>query len=212
MCAEGWTYRACHAELCGALICPSRGRRVLRGAFTPLPPDRRAHPSGKDALVRRPARLDREEEGSSLVEMSVSLPIMLVLAMGMLTFGLALNNYLQLTMAVGNAVRQVAISQSLSSSDPCATGWSAISGTRLTSANIAVTYTFLSSTGSSLASYPFSAGATNTCTAAGNTTTGYMNVGNSITVTATYPCDLTVYGVNYAPGCQLSASLTEAIQ
>jgi hypothetical protein len=30
-----------------------------------------------------------------------------------------------------------------------------------------------------------------------------------VTVTATYPCDLSVYGVNFAPSCTLSATVTE---
>ena len=31
-------------------------------------------------------------------------------------------------------------------------------------------------------------------------------------VTATYPCNLSVYGISYAPGCTLTAQITEVVQ
>jgi hypothetical protein len=46
----------------------------------------------------------------------------------------------------------------------------------------------------------------------GNTCSGSqanLVQGGPITVGASYPCDLVVYGINFATGCQLQAQVTE---
>jgi hypothetical protein len=39
-----------------------------------------------------------------------------------------------------------------------------------------------------------------------------MIQGDQAKITATYPCDLSVMGINFLPNCTLSASATEAIE
>jgi hypothetical protein len=39
-----------------------------------------------------------------------------------------------------------------------------------------------------------------------------LNAADPATLSATYPCDLTVLGINFAPGCRLSATATESVQ
>jgi hypothetical protein len=54
------------------------------------------------------------------------------------------------------------------------------------------------------------------CSNPGNSTTqgaaGNLVQGTGAKVTATYPCNLSVYGVNYAPSCTMTAQTTELIQ
>lgn len=76
-------------------------------------------------------RLRNEESASALVEFTMILPILVMIMVGILTFGLTLNNYLELTQAVNNAARQISVSRSFyatpgityggsSYTDPCA--------------------------------------------------------------------------------------------
>jgi len=70
--------------------------------------------------------------GSPLVEFALVLPIMMLLITGLAAFGIAFNNYLVLTNAVGAAARAVALSPGMNSSgtspDPCAAGYAALIG------------------------------------------------------------------------------------
>jgi hypothetical protein len=52
------------------------------------------------------------------------------------------------------------------------------------------------------------AASTITCTGG----TAYLLQATSASIVATYPCNLTIYGVNYAPSCKLHASVTELMQ
>ena len=60
------------------------------------------------------------DEGGTLVETAVTLPILLLIITGIFAFGIALNNYLELTDAVGISARTLAISRG-QTTDPCAT-------------------------------------------------------------------------------------------
>ena len=53
------------------------------------------------------------EQGSALVEFALILPMMLLLTTGILVFGVAMNNYLQLTNAVSIGARTLAVNGSL---------------------------------------------------------------------------------------------------
>jgi hypothetical protein len=60
------------------------------------------------------------EQGGALVEFALLLPILLLLTTGIMVFGVAMNNYLQLTNAVSIGARNLAISAGITL-DPCAT-------------------------------------------------------------------------------------------
>jgi Flp pilus assembly protein TadG len=138
------------------------------------------------------------EDGQAIIEFAVTLPILLLLVTGILTFGLALNNYVMLNNATDTGARALAISRG-QSTDPCATTVSAIYNAApiLKQSNYTFAFTVNGTryTGTS-------------CTGA----TTNMVQGGQAQVTVSYPCSLAVFGVNYAPGCSLQAQTTELIQ
>jgi Flp pilus assembly protein TadG len=138
-----------------------------------------------------------DEQGSSVVELAVVLPVLLMIVMGIFTFGVALNNSLMLTHAVSNGAQLLAISRG-QTADPCATAVAAVSSAAplLTQT---ITYTFVLN-GTTYSGTSCTAGAAN------------LLQGTQASVSATYPCNLTVYGVNYAPSCNLSAQTSELVQ
>lgn len=146
----------------------------------------------------------RGQEGSSLIEFAVCLPVLLLILTGTFAFGIALNNYLMLTNATTIGAQQLSISRG-QTTDPCATTVSAVvaASPLLKSANI--TYAFVlngvSYSGTSCSSTSTTTGA------AGN-----LVQGAAAKVTITYPCNLAVYGANIVPNCNLKAQLTELIQ
>ena len=72
------------------------------------------------------ARLrSRNERGQSLVEFALCLPLLMLLVTGMITFGIALHDYLEMTDAVSVGARLVAISRG-QTTDPCATSATAV--------------------------------------------------------------------------------------
>jgi Flp pilus assembly protein TadG len=153
-------------------------------------------------LVR--AHLCTNNEGGALVEFAVVLPILLLTLMGIFTFGIAMNNYSELTESVNNGARVLAINRG-QTTDPCALTVAAIYAAAPTLAQTKFVFTFV------LDGTTY----TGTSCSSSSTTTGaaaYLVQGKSAEVTATYPCNLTVYGVNYAPGCTLRAQTTEIVQ
>lgn len=149
------------------------------------------------------------EEGGALAEFAIVLPLLMLVMTGILTFGLALNNYLQLTEAVGIGAQALSVSRG-NTTDPCNTVSSAVYGAApyLVSTSISFTTKIYTSSSSSTSYSGASCSSSSTSTgAAGNLTQGQAAV-----VTATYPCSLAVFGVNYAPTCNLTAQVTEIIQ
>ena len=150
------------------------------------------------------------DEGGALVEMAVVLPVFLTILTGIFTAGIAMNNFQILTNAVNVGGTQLQQLRNMSAaSDPCAAVGSAVTA--------AAPYLNASGTSGiqltvSLDNGAYSEGP---AAASGISCTGgssYLLQATSATVTATYPCNLTIYGVNYAPNCQLHASVTELVQ
>jgi Flp pilus assembly protein TadG len=145
------------------------------------------------------------EQGSALVEMALILPMLLLLTTGMLVFGVAMNNYLQLTHAVNVAARTVSLhghdaGASSDIPDPCATASAAVMSAApgLTPANMTFSFSFNGIPASSTS-----------CTSAAANLVSHTNV----TVTATYPLNLSVYGkVFNQSNAVLQASATELVQ
>ena len=145
-----------------------------------------------------------EDSGQAAVELALCLPILLLVVMGILTFGLAINNYIMLTDATGVGARAMAISRG-QTTDPCSTASAAIYAAAPLLTPDSLTFTFnlngTTYTGASCSS--------------GSTTTGaasHLVQGLPAKVTVTYPCVLQVYGTDYAPGCSLQAQTTELVQ
>jgi Flp pilus assembly protein TadG len=160
----------------------------------------------------RSLRLARAEQGGSLVEFALVLPVMLLLVTGFTTFGLALNNYLELTEATGIGAQQLAILRG-NTTDPCAQAAAAVEGTVSNLAPASMTFVFVLN-GTTYPSSGSYTGTTASCSSSSPTTgaAGNLVQGQSATMTVTYPCSLAVYGINYAPTCNLTAKVTEIVQ
>ena len=144
------------------------------------------------------------DDGQSLVEFALCLPILLVIVTGVLSFGIAINNFLLLTDGTNVAARQLAISRG-NTTDPCALTSTALTtaAPTLKAASFSLTLVLNGTTytGNSCSSASTSTGA------AGN-----MVQGTTAKVTATYPCSLTLYGVSIASSCTLAAQTAELVQ
>jgi Flp pilus assembly protein TadG len=137
-----------------------------------------------------------KERGGALVEFTLVMPFLLLVATGMAAFGMALHNDLVLTNAVNTGAQALAFSRG-QTSDPCATAYSAISSAA-PSLTSGLSLSFVIN-GSSYA-------ATTSCTAGA----AGMVQGASAQVTGTYPCALGVFGESFT--CALKSQITEIIQ
>lgn len=159
-------------------------------------------------------RVAFREDGNALVEFALVAPVMLMIMMGIIVIGSTMSNYLQLIEATSTAARTIAVSRS-NTLDPCNTVASAVSGGAplLNSANLTYTLVLNSSLGATLGRYGPTKG-TLSCSSASYTSgaPSYLQQGGSASVTVTYPCNLSIYGKNYWPGCTLQAQTTEMIQ
>jgi Flp pilus assembly protein TadG len=144
-------------------------------------------------------RLRRDRGGSPAVEFALIAPLLCMLMFGITQFGIALNNDVELTEAVRTGARNFAISRATSAATPYSTTVSAIdtSASGLTAANITVS---TSVNGTACTS-------DSTCSTALSTAAG-----ETAAVTATYPCNLTVMSVNFAPGCTLSSRTSDLVE
>jgi len=138
-----------------------------------------------------------EEQGSTLVEMALTLPALLMVLTAICTFGIAFNNELTLTSAVGAGAQYLQLIRS-TSSDPCADTLTAIENAApsLAPSKISITVTMNGAT---------PAQSNNSCAGAQSD----LVQGEPVTVSATYPCALAIYGSALANTCQLSAKVTE---
>jgi Flp pilus assembly protein TadG len=146
------------------------------------------------ALLR--SRLRPAEEGGALVEIALVLPILATLVLGIFSVGVMFMNYLDLTEATGAGAQYLQLIRT-STSDPCGDTFTAIKNAApgLVSASVNLNFT-LNGTPVSGTSCP------------GDQSD--LEAGQPVSVTATYPCNLSIYGVNFAPsGCTLSATATE---
>ena len=145
-----------------------------------------------------------DQQGQSVVEIALTMPILLLVVTGITTFGIAMTNYVQLTEATNVGGRALAISRN-EVVDPCATAASAVQGAAPLLKSASLSYTFVlngaSFSGSTCNSPSVNSGAA-----------GDLVQGQPATITVTYPCVLRVYGANYAPNCFLTAKTTELVQ
>jgi Flp pilus assembly protein TadG len=140
----------------------------------------------------------RRERGQSLIEFTLVMPMMFVLVTGMLSFGIAMHDFLVLTNGV-NAGAQLLAESRGQTTDPCATAYGAIhsAAPSLNTSNLTLNFVINGT------SYP----ATTSCpTGASN-----MVEGTTAQVGASYPCKLGVYGLA-VPSCSLATQTAELIQ
>jgi Flp pilus assembly protein TadG len=137
------------------------------------------------------------EEGGALIEVALTVPVLLGVLTGIITFGMAYSNQLTLTQATGAAGQYLSTIRT-STTDPCADTFKAFKNAApaldSTQINMIVTMNGTTPTQTS-----------ESCS--GKQT--LLVQGTPVTVYATYPCNLGVYGVKFAAGCQISAKVTE---
>lgn len=135
-------------------------------------------------------RRRRRESGQAMVEFALVLPVLLIVLLAILRFGLLFENYLTLTDAVRSGARTLAIGRGTANACTPANAQIQASAGSLKLANLTIdTPTFTSP---------------DSCTA--------LTSGNAVTMTAHYPCNLSIMGINFAPGCTLNVSASERVE
>ena len=133
--------------------------------------------------------------GTEAVEFAIVAPVLLLIVLGMLQFGLTMDNYLTLSETVRAGARQFALSRGDPTPYTDTVNLIKSSAPQLTASNLTIT---LSVSGTPCA-------ADTACTAA-------LTAGAPASVSVTYPCSLLVMGTNFAPSCVLSAQTTERVE
>ena len=141
-----------------------------------------------------------EERGQALVEFAIGVPVLLLLLIGAVVFGVAFNNQIALTFATGTGAQQLSISRG-QTSDPCKTTSAAVyaAAPYLTQSNLSFTIVLGGTSEVSGATSP-------SCSSAA------LVQGETAQVSVSYPCNLKVLNYNPAPSCALSAQTSVYIQ
>jgi Flp pilus assembly protein TadG len=136
-------------------------------------------------------------QGAAAVEFALLMPVLFMTLFGIIMVGLTFNNYIELTEGVRVGARALAIGRSTTT--PYSSTMSAISSSApsLTAGSISSTVTINGTACNS----------DSACSVAMASAQG-----KPVSLTASYPCDLTILGVNYAPGCTLSSTTTEMLE
>ncbi|HXR40248.1 MAG TPA: TadE/TadG family type IV pilus assembly protein [Terracidiphilus sp.] len=189
-------------------------RRVVRAAAAP-----QAHGEPGSPPRRLRALLLAGEEGQSLVEFALVLPMLLVVVTGIMVFGIYETQIMSLTEGVDSAGRVVSVSagQTL---DPCALAATTVASGApiLNAAGISYSITLNPIPGNLTANNHnyTGTGASTSCSGSSTTTgaPGNLVSGGTVTIQATYTaCSLKFYGNNLMPGgCSISQQITEVVQ
>ena len=139
--------------------------------------------------MTRMRRIDRAQDGQAMVEFALVLPLLLLLIMGIIQFGILFNNYVTLTDAVRAGARQAAVSRGLPDPVGAATNRVKSSAAGLKDTDIVVTVT----------PYDPSDGTAN------------WVQGGDVTVKATYPYDINLFGVVVMSG-RFESETTERVE
>jgi Flp pilus assembly protein TadG len=144
------------------------------------------------------------DQGHAVLEFAFVLPMMMAVVTGLFSFGIALNNQIELTQAVGNGGQYLQQIQSITA-DPCQDVATTVerNATNLNAADLTLTLTMSDSSGNSTVE----SGTASTFTCAGAQSN--LVTGGTATVMGTYPCSLFVYGLNFKNACQLTAEVSE---
>lgn len=146
-------------------------------------------------------RLVSNRNGTVAVEFALVAPVLFALAFGIAKFGIVFNNYIMLTEAASTGARQLALSRGKTTprTDTTTLITSAASG--LTMAQVTIT----TNINGAACSTDTTCASAITAAIAGTTTP-------SASVTLSYPCDLVIFGVDFAPGCSLSSTRAQRIE
>jgi Flp pilus assembly protein TadG len=142
------------------------------------------------------ARVLPDRRGVTILEFAIAAPVMLTLAIGTFKFGTAMMHQVVLTNAAAQGATALALSRGTTT--PYTTTTTAINNaasSTLTTASITTTVTINGT-----------ACSTNTACSA------LMTAGVTAVVRTTYPCDLSVMGINYKSSCTITAQTAQMVQ
>ena len=145
--------------------------------------------------LRRLVRLPLDERGVTVLEFAIAAPVMLALAVGTFKFGVAMMHQVALTNAAAQGALTLALSRGTASPYTSTTTAINNAASGLATASITTTVTINGT-------------ACSTNTACG----ALMSAGVTAVVRTTYPCDLSVMGINYKSGCTISAQTAQMVQ
>ena len=134
--------------------------------------------------MRKPVNI-KSEQGQTMTEFAVVLPILVVLLFGIIQFGIAFNNYVVISDAARAGARKAAVSRE--SSDPVGDCRTAV---------LSAAYNLDMS----------QSGAGVTCTYDGS-----MQPGTTVTVEVDYPYSINLFGIPVASG-QLKSVMKERLE
>lgn len=133
--------------------------------------------------------------GTAALEFAILVPVLVLLIFGGIQFGITLNHYSTLTSATRDGAREFAVSRGNSTPMTDTVNQIYNSAPNLNHSDLTVA---LAVDGKACTS-------DQDCSAA-------LVSGAPATVTVTYPCSLTVGGINFAPGCSLKSETTERVE
>ncbi|MGZ5904929.1 MAG: TadE/TadG family type IV pilus assembly protein [Reyranella sp.] len=138
----------------------------------------------------------KNDDGVSAIEFAIISPVLLLIVTGIFKFGVAMNHSLSLTNAVAQGALTLALSRGTTTPYSSTTGAIGAAAPNLVPAQTTITVKINGTA----------------CTSDATCVT-LMVAGQTAVVKATYPCDLTVMGHNYASsGCNLTAQTAQMIQ
>ena len=147
------------------------------------------------AASNKRKQLTGDRRGVSAIEFAIAAPVVLTIGVGIMKFGLAISQYLMLTNAAAQGVTSFALSRGTTT--PYDSTITAITNAApsLTAGSITKTLKV------------------NGTPCANNTACqGALAAGATALVIATYPCDLTVMGINFKSSCTLTAQSAQMVQ
>ncbi len=159
--------------------------------------DARAAASEAQGMLSGLARLVSNSRGAVAVEFVLVLPLLGALLFGITKFGTAYTNRLTLTDATRVAVRQLAVGRSSTTSYTDAMNAFKAAAPRLDPAKSVFTASVNDVNCSSDAA----------CNVLLLAATGLQ-----AKINATYPCDISIMGTDYAPNCKVAAQTIERIE
>lgn len=133
-------------------------------------------------------RKGRREDGQALVEFALVLPVLLVIVLAIMKFGILFEQYLTLTDAVRGGARTLAIGRGTANACTTADNQVVNSATGLGLQTSQISHTFT---------------APDSCTS--------LTSGNAVTITATYPVSVSIMGVTFL-STNLNVSATERVE
>jgi Flp pilus assembly protein TadG len=140
----------------------------------------------------------RTERGQTMVEFAVVLPVLAFILFGILRFGITLNNYITLTSAVRDGARKGAVNRT--AADPIGTTVAAVKASGVDLNESGCTSTTCNTNCS-----------VSLCVTVTPSSTSGWTPGADLTVTATYPYSISLFGLIVKSGT-LSSTVTERIE